>query len=72
MTLSPLHEGIFEEFLTRGTITDERLERLPRFRRYAKSTIRTRRNELTKSRKLTAVGETVNDRGRPITIWGIR
>lgn len=72
MKLSPLHVSIFEEFLTRGTVTDERLERLPRFRRYAKSTIRTRRNELTKGRKLVAVGETINDRDRPVTIWGIR
>lgn len=70
--MSKLHDQIYESFLARGGMTDERLERLPRFRRYAKSTIRTRRNELTQAHRLVAVGTKINDRNRPATIWNIR
>ena len=72
MKLSTLHVRIYESVLERGALTDERLERLPKFRRYAKSTIRTRRHELAEAKKLKQLGATTNDRGRPVAVWGPR
>jgi len=71
MNYSALHHRIFEAILEAGASTDERLERLPRFRRYAKSTIRSRRAELAQ-KHLRALGTTRGRRGRHVHLWGPR
>jgi hypothetical protein len=69
MKASTLQTRIFESILARGAATDERLERLSKFRRYAKSTIRTRRHELAEAGKLKQVGTVTGSRGRPVALW---
>lgn len=52
-----------------GPMTDERLVRLPRFRRYAPSTIRSRRAELVENGRVRARETRRNKRGRRVQVW---
>lgn len=72
MRLNTLHYRIYETVLERGQIADEQLERLKKFRRYAKSTIRTRRHELAEHRLLTPSGTRLGRRRREVTLWSAR
>lgn len=66
-----LHERVMEAFHELGPMTDEQLEKLPRFCAYGPSTIRKRRSELFKAGRLKADGVAVNQRGSKMLIWRV-
>lgn len=79
-TLSTLQQKVLAALDRYGPITDERLIRLPAFRRYAPSTVRTRRAELTDPIRtdrlgtrpfIREVGTRTNARGRTVSEWGL-
>lgn len=69
--VSDLQGRVLEAFRQVGPMTDERLERLERFARYAYSTLRKRRTELYHLGKLVAVGSEINSRGRRMLVWAL-
>lgn len=70
--LSKLHSQVLDAFRVNGPMNDEVLENLPIFRgKYAPSTIRKRRSELSLCvpPRLVAYGLMTNSNGSPMTIW---
>lgn len=70
--LSELQNQVTAAFREHGTLSDDRLERLPQFAGYAYSTVRKRRTELCQLGILVAVGDEINSRGRKMLVWAIR
>lgn len=70
-TASKLHEQITEEVYTRGPMTDQELEDIPRFSHYAYSSVRKRRTELVQGLKLVRVGHRKNNRGQLMQVWDL-
>lgn len=62
---------LLEAITTYGAMTDQQLEDLPEFRRYAYSTVRKRRTELYQRHELVITGETINSRGVRMKIWDL-
>jgi hypothetical protein len=69
--LSELHQRVLSAFKLVGPMTDEVLERLPAFSKYAPSTLRKRRHELYAIGKLIVHGLVTNSRGKPMTVWAV-
>ena len=68
---SELHEAITWEIKQRGAMTDQELEDLDRFRRYAYSSVRKRRTELFQGGLIAVVGTRKNNRGNMMQIWDL-
>lgn len=66
-----LHEQVVGAVRELGPMTDEQLERLPRFESFGPSTVRKRRSELFQAGILENVGTRLNSRGRKMVIWGL-
>ena len=67
--LNELHDAVLASLAEHGPLTDEQLERLPRFACYGPSTIRKRRSELYQLGLIRTAGEEVNSRGKLMIVW---
>ncbi len=69
---SELHEAITKEvYRRRDGMTDQELEDLPRFSRYAYSSVRKRRTELFQAGLLIVIGSRKNNRGNVMQVWDL-
>jgi hypothetical protein len=66
---SLLQSSVLTAFRTYGPMTDEQLERLPEFSRFASGTVRKRRTELCQQGFIEAYGTAVNSRKSSVKIW---
>lgn len=60
-------EIVFQKIVIHGPLTDEKLIELVGL---SENTVRPRRIELVKEKKVTAVGTALARSGRPATLWG--
>lgn len=68
---SRLLGNVLRAFRKNGMMTDEELEQLPQFARYAPATLRRRRTTLYQMGRLSVVGTKRNSRGVSMTIWDL-
>ena len=70
--MSELQQKVCAAFKTYGPMTDEELEALPQFSRFAYSTVRKRRTDLYQNGTVFKIGEKLNSRRRQMIVWGLK
>lgn len=71
-SMSELQQKVYSALKTYGPLTDEELESLPQFARFAYSTVRKRRTDLYQNGAVFKIGEKLNSRRRQMIVWGLK